>query len=298
MNKIPEEIYIHLGVHRTGSSVFQSVLDANADLFKQGRICLTTAPRVGKQKETSFRILFREYFKSIRKGSLLRSWHVHRTRRIISQMLNSMHNQWVLSDENLLGPIVLKHENGIYPRAKDNLRALKYLFGDRVVRIGISIREYDRFIFSSFLMQNVYTNQSLESLHKQYTNACLSIELGWLELVGNIRSIFPKADICIWLHERVPIEVRLQEFLSPLELPLDILGLIETINVAPTKEAIDLIQCNRSDSELSTHEKDIILEQNKDGRRIEIGDYFPLELRKHLNNLYLRHTKELALAND
>jgi hypothetical protein len=142
MNKLPEEIYLHLGAHRTASSAFQSVLDANTDLFKQSRIGLTTAPRVGKQEETSFRLLFRRYFRSMRKGILLRFWHIHRTRRLINRMLNSVNTRWVLSDENLLGPIVINQEDGIYPRAKDNLRALKYLFGDRVVRIGLSIREY------------------------------------------------------------------------------------------------------------------------------------------------------------
>jgi hypothetical protein len=296
MNKLPEEIYLHLGAHRTGSSAFQSVLDANANVFKQSRINLTTAPRVGKQEDTSFRLLFREYFRSMRKGSLLCFWHVHRTRRQIKQMLDSTHTHWVLSDENLLGPIVQNQKGGIYPQAKDNLRALKSLFGDRVVRIGLSIREYDQFIFSSFLMQNVYTNQRLKSLHDQYTNACHSIERGWLELVEDIRNYFPQAEICIWLHERVPMELRLQEFLSPLGLQLSNLDAIETINVAPTKEAIERIQFGRSErgEELSANEKDAILRQYQNGSRIRIDDYFPPELRKQMNKLYCEHQQELT----
>jgi hypothetical protein len=126
-------------------------------------------------------------------------------------------------------------------------------------------------------MQNVYTNQGLKSLHEQYTNACHSIGRGWLGLIENIRSNFPEAEICIWLHERVPLEARLEEFLSPLDLQLSNCGLIETINVAPTKEAIERIQCGRNEhfEKLSAHEKDAILKQNKNGSRIQIDDYFP-----------------------
>jgi hypothetical protein len=295
MNYLPEDIYLHLGAHRTGSTSFQDMLGTYEKTSSRGNILVSTAPREGNDFDRTFRSIFADYIQSRKALPLFRYWITRKVRKQLHHILGGeIPDIWIFSEENLLDPIVSSALEGIYPKAKDNLKALKILLKDRVRRIGLSIRRYDQFLFSAYLMQGFFTPTDLSKLRQMYIGSAERIGRGWLDVVDALKMNFPDAELCLWIHEETPVEMRLDDFLDPLNLDKSSPAKIQKTNLAPTVEAIEEIRLLRATGVVPTgSEKIRILMENSRGRKFNIDEFFTDETMGMLQSIYRKHLREL-----
>ena len=248
------KIIIHLGAHKTATTTIQSHLDANYNsLLEQGILALTP-PYPGKDDDRVRAIFGRN--KPLKK---------HRNRTGIFSIFNHKYFQirarraayfrelvkekcgssWprkiIVSEENLIGEKLGKDTFGLYsppPAAFSRLVLLEKILGQSPDEIHFTIRSYDTFLPSVYASNTLHSKKlqpPFESIRKAW---CTSVPRGWVDVVTDIKKIFPESILKLSVYERDSVEERLKSIVGPgIRLPTIQHG--KQLHMMPSVEAIN-----------------------------------------------------------
>jgi hypothetical protein len=238
-------LILHIGAHRTGTTTLQASLDAAQDVLSARGIAVLTPPRPDKRNQKTIRKLV-NLAGSVRRpmGKLLIWFKRKQAQTIMLDLLNTatlrdiVFEDIILSDEKILGSIFGRNGKSIYPATKSHLQALKKLLPLDVSKIHLTLRSYDTFIISSYVMRAVYGSKIKP--FETMTDELLTISKGWNDVIDDIRFIFPNAELTVSLFEVNSFEERLRSLVNDPQNQMNIgQYIVRPMNRAPTREAIE-----------------------------------------------------------
>lgn len=179
------EIIYHIGAHRTGSTAVEQALSVNADLLAaEGRV--------------------------IWKPMQLRQMQAFLCRRnqrptgperaaMADEVAASNAAQLIVSEENMIGQMNVNMQHGeFYDRGKGRMAFFRDLFPTPPSRIAFGIRDYESYWLSSYAY---VIARSLQPAFEDLAPKMAAAKRGWLDLVDDMRDIFPDAEILVWPME-------------------------------------------------------------------------------------------------
>jgi len=186
------EIILHIGAHRTGSSAIEAVLAANQDALRAAGVELWRPAALRRME--AFRINRGQPVSEAARAALAE----HLEQRGGSTAL--------LTEENMIGRIEGNLERGhFYSYAAARLALYRDLLPVAPRRIGIGIRDYADFFVSSYAYVMAERPQPpFEELAPRLAR----VQRGWIDLVGDVRRVFPEAEILVWSMHTLSSRVR------------------------------------------------------------------------------------------
>ena len=248
------KIIIHLGAHKTATTTIQDHLDANYNcLLEQGILALTTS-RLGKDDD-EIRSIFCRKLRKNKIGIFISRLFPHSPGKIINKYFllrarktrfwdlvkekygSSCPRKIILSEENLLAEVFKKDTFDLYPNTS-RLVLLKTILGSSPDEIHFTIRNYDTFLASAYATTVVHTKKPqppFECIRKAW---CASAPRGWVDVVTDIKKIFPESILRLSVYECDSVEKRLKFIIGP-DVSLTTLQHSKQLNVRATVEAIN-----------------------------------------------------------
>lgn len=161
---------LHIGAHRTGTTSLQRFLKDNTAVLEKNGIDFLCPP-------------------DSRVGGIPAS-----VADKLKQRSTSPATQMIISDENLLGTMEYNSRSELlYPSAKENLKRIAALYQPDVVML--SIRELGDFWTSSILF--CMSRNGVPFPAKENLEAIAAGKRSWLDVVDDIRSVFPDARLVL-----------------------------------------------------------------------------------------------------
>jgi len=286
------EIFVHVGIHRTGTSTLQKYLLATRDAPEARGLDVVMPQIAGQRDMPNHRDGIRDYVK-IHARLNRKPWFL---KPFYRRQLNGIFNEYVdlvsprapvlvLSEENILGQAFFPERPGLlYPDAERNLAAIRTLAGVNLKRVFLAVRSYPDFLLSYEIMREAYFGRGIgfDNL-SQWAAGHLS---GWKDIVEIMTRVFPDTVIEIWPYGGITIE---QEFtrLTGLENASVYKETGESVvNASATYEALAEIQSLRkAGAKPKKPQVDAILQKGA-GRKIRLEDVFPASDRQRLTGLY------------
>lgn len=239
------ELTLHLGAHRTGSTALMRCLMRNVEtLSDEGVIVWPPAvarairdfPRVPVLYDLAAAGEPRSRRRLDRLGAGL-------SRRIAAE--GGAAARLVLSEENMLGAMRENlAEASLYPGARRRLEAFASVLPQAPRRIGLGLRGYRRFWLSSYvymLPRKPVVGRALPRF-QDIAPILAQSPRGWVEVVEDIRAVFPGAEILLWRQEDLP--VRMMQVAAALTGRPDAAGLrpfLKRVNASGDGADCDLI---------------------------------------------------------
>jgi len=197
-----DRIKLHIGAHRTGTTSLQAALHGQRpNLSAQG--VGYWGPYAMRNKR------FPEVFKSygtqplsdeeLDRIDIIAKSNIALLEKRLENQRRQGHGQIILSEENILGTIRINCKSSrLYADAPHRLAVFSRIFGPYISRVSLTIRSYDahwRSQMSYWLAHggNVPTPRKLQSL--------ADLPLRWLDVVENVSTAFPDADIRVMPFE-------------------------------------------------------------------------------------------------
>ncbi|MGH1367590.1 MAG: hypothetical protein ACRBCL_03165 [Maritimibacter sp.] len=179
------DIILHIGAHRTGSTAVEQTLSANHDLLRaEGRVVWT--PLDLRQMDAFV----------CRRGQ--RPTGPEKT-AMAREVEATAAAQLVISEENMIGQMNVNMVHGeFYDRAKGRMTFLRDLFPVLPRRIALGLRDYESYWLSSYAY---VIARSLLPPFEALAPGMVGARRGWLDLVDDLREVFPDADILVWPRE-------------------------------------------------------------------------------------------------
>ncbi|MGJ8637950.1 MAG: hypothetical protein ACSHYA_01035 [Opitutaceae bacterium] len=188
----------------------------------------------------------------------------------------------------------MSDKNGLYPESHGNIKWLEMLFRGKIARIALSVRSYDQFLFSCFLMQRAYTSESEDQLLLRYRHASETIGRGWLSIVDQIKSVFRKTELTVWVHEETPLLERFESFVPTVTPNKLCLESEAHINVSPSRGALaEIDRLTQSGAKLTHLERDQIVLDHAEDTKVDIDELLDPKIQRTLCELYASHLEEL-----
>lgn len=175
----PMDCVLHLGAHKTGTTLIQGFMQDNPAIMKANRI--RALPHAQIRAHLSY-----EYHKD---ATVVSAWLAD---RMASAERNKVRH-FVFSFEQALGPM-FEGGKGLYPQASENLTALAMFFAGRPVTIIYAIRDQADFIESNYI-QHVQLGFAPD--FRTYLSRIDMNHLSWASEIAKIRTAFPAAKICV-----------------------------------------------------------------------------------------------------
>lgn len=226
------ELSLHLGAHRTGSTAFQRILARNAGSLAQAGIAVWGPDELRP----------RPYFYLPAKGDFPPGAQSDFARDLAAVRAKTL----VISEENIIGTMrlnLLKRE--FYGDFVRRVSAYGALFEIEPRRIGLAVRDYASYWGSAYLYTLPRHRLPEFSAIKP---ELLAIRRGWLDLVRELRALYPETEIMVWPLEAVRTKMRDVVALF-LDQPAD--GLVDIdsrINVSRGVAVVPLIHQIRSEN--------------------------------------------------
>lgn len=181
------ELYLHLGAHRTGSTAFQRILSKNtAALGREG--IAVWGPDELRPRDYFF-LSTRDGFKEGAHAAYAKDLAKVKARRL------------VLSEENIIGTMLHNMRGrAFYPDFLRRMVDYGGMFDTVPKRIGLATREYGSYWASCYTYTlPVHPLPDFEDLKVEL----LKIDRGWLDMIRELRALFPKTEIMVWPLEAV-----------------------------------------------------------------------------------------------
>jgi hypothetical protein len=202
------DIVLHLGAHRTGSTMLQTILDANAALLAEAGVRVLTPPRPGKRDG----ITVRDTVKAVRRSTWLplaglRDRVARRAGAGLRALIGGTAERLVISDEMLLGRAYGRDGTGLYPQVAGVLAAFRLALDAPVAEVHLTVRAYDSFLVSVYAMRALYAGRqpAFDTLRPRL----LALDRGWPLVVDDIAAAFPEARLHLGTVEHTPLARRL-----------------------------------------------------------------------------------------
>jgi hypothetical protein len=154
--KLFGEVHLHLGAHRTGSTSFQSALDANGDAIQAQGVCLGFAARSMilpvHQQSPEYHLGLRLRSQALNKSKRALKQQISKNRSEIAQIVKKgIGQQALLSEENLIGSMAALEQGRFYPHIHARMTLLrKVLYPSAIGNVLLVIRSYSSFFESAF----------------------------------------------------------------------------------------------------------------------------------------------------
>lgn len=179
------DIILHIGAHRTGSTAIEQTLSANADLLAaEGRVIW--APLHLRRMEAFL----------CRRGQRPTG---PEKEAMADEVRATGASQLVVSEENMIGQMNMNMVQGaFYDRARGRMEFLRDLFPAPPRRIALGIRDYESYWLSSYAY---VIARSLQPAFADLAAGMAGAKRGWLDLVDDMREVFPDAEILVWPRE-------------------------------------------------------------------------------------------------
>ncbi|WP_141246496.1 hypothetical protein [Actibacterium ureilyticum] len=204
-----EGLYLHLGVHRSGTSYFQSFLGLNAGRLHDHGVKAVYPGRDGA-RDGALRLKLPERA-AFDAGALERfdnSFNRQNRRHGFEASRNLL-----LSEENFPGNMQSHHTDTLFPTARERMAYLCRKVGKPVRRVLYVLRRYDEFYISSY-------RKRLEFAHMapfaELRPAMVAMTRGWADVVADIHAGTGAPEIVIARHEALPAAPKLLTALMPL----------------------------------------------------------------------------------
>jgi hypothetical protein len=223
------DLILHLGAHRTGSTAFQQMLTA-------GRAALEQA---GARALVPVDLRQIAGFATIGRGAGGAS-----VKRDLDARSTGA-DRLLISDENLIGDMGWNIRAGtFYRRASEKLAAVRDVFGNPPKRIGLGIRAYADYWVSAHAYELSYRAQA-QIRFADCRAGLVAARRGWRDLVDDVRTVFPDAEILVWpVEARVPLPVLARRLLDLDDLALDLPP--QGVNAAPVPGLIPAMEAKRA----------------------------------------------------
>lgn len=194
------DLILHLGAHRTGSTAFEQALSVNARRLRREGTVIWKPARLRR-------------LPGLRQVPNLAAKAARRT-EMAARLTEAGEAFWVaanasgadalvLSEENLLGSIEINlRQASLYPDARARLEAYAALFVQEPLRIGLGVRSYAALWISSYAY--VLRRRALPPL-ESFVPGLVRVgepdHRGWVEVVADIRAVFPHSELLVWPAE-------------------------------------------------------------------------------------------------
>lgn len=294
-----QNIILHIGAHRTGSSSLQAALHiAESDLAHTGVDIIV--PRVpGFRENSDHRQALSHLLKHDRNrrvkhfpGSIGAAFKFRKCARNYLMHAPRKNTDLIWSDENILGKAISPDAPGVlYPEAFENLRTLKDIAGKNVSRVVMSIRSYPEFLMSYEIMQQSYGGGGIGL--NQIESWAGSNFLGWTRLAKILPEIFDGASIEIWPFSKFEVSDLFRQLTGRNITESRRIELKDIVNASATKEALRELSELKTFQFLEKSDIDKVIFNYKEGQKIKEYEIFSADFLRFLYNCYDADSQEI-----
>ena len=280
-----QELVLHLGVHRTGTTSLQAGLDAADEYLASKGIVALTPPRIGKRGAITIRKLVGILTSTKRASSRWLYWYYRRKARakLASLLIEQTgHPEYperlILSDEKMLGRAFGKNGEAVYPFARAHFASIARLLPVSPTEVHLTLRSYESFLTSVYAMRAIYAKGVGE--FDLIRNEFVKTNRRWPDLIRDIQLTFPNARIVLSEFEKCDVTNRLISLIGDRRHDVGYrISIPERLNQSPTLEAIKFARAN----EQSSLDADTIVSKFSNGTKF---DPFSLGEKKLLQQKY------------
>ena len=182
-------VFIHLGAHRTGTSSFQLCLHENRDRLVRAGI---DPAYPGRDGIASGNLALR--LPSLRHGMRRQDDFAERVREMVAAHSPDPCRSLLLSEENILGPMIHFFSGQFYPAADARLAALRQGLGAAEIAAVLVVRPYDE------LFRSAYRKRAEDKPcppFAQIAPALVEMDRGWPDSVAAIQTHLAPARLTI-----------------------------------------------------------------------------------------------------
>lgn len=186
------EHYWHLGAHRTGSTAFQRILAKNA-----GALAAEGIVAWGPDELRAMAHFYLPESAGLAPGA---------AGSFATDLAGVNARVLVLSEENMIGSMRLNLLQGaFYDDMAIRLDAYRALTGHAPTRIGLGIRDYAAYWASAY--SYLLPRHDLPRFD-ELKRPLLRLRRGWLDVLSDLRVLFPEAEIMVWPLETIETRMR------------------------------------------------------------------------------------------
>lgn len=227
------ELVLHIGAHRTGTTALQRMLAANRPALSERGIVALIHDELGALPG------FAKLSKAASDPAPVRA---------AIEAATQGARQVILSEENLIGDMGWNIRAGkFYPRARPRLAGYARAFAVAPRRVGLAIRSYARYWISAHAIELAYRNAAKRGIVRfaDARDGMANARRGWLDLVDDLRAVFPETEILVWpVEEKHPVEALAARLLGAPDL--DLVPPPAAVNAAPGDAFIPVMEALRS----------------------------------------------------
>jgi hypothetical protein len=186
------DVFLHLGAHKTATSYFQACLQASPRLFEVHHCRLVTQYDLSDD----LRQQIREWQSDLDSTAPLPAYQEFLEGLTTT---NGDARSVLLSFEGLIGRLSLALHGVIYPSSAKTIEALRSAFAGHRVRVGFAVRSYADLICSTY-SETVNGSFSIRTF-EGYLEAVDVPALTWAPVVRGLRSAFGESAVKVWSYE-------------------------------------------------------------------------------------------------
>ena len=237
------DVMLHLGAHRTGTTTFQSYLERNRTRLSQAGIAVWTPERTRGGLLAGLIHRPADINAEVARRAQRSTGLVQVERQVLER---AGHHSLLVSEENMIGAARNNlREERLYPDLLERLMRFRAAMEGAVTRIGLCLRSYDGFWSSSlaFAVAQGHAVPSQSDLDRLTTQP-----RRWRDVVRDVASVFPAAELVVWPFERFVDTPRQQlDLMVPQAAALDLSATDDWRNPAPRLERLRELVAERGD---------------------------------------------------
>lgn len=190
-------LFIHPGMHKTGTTYFQIALDMSPDILKASQTAYLT--------RHAYREKLGPVLEALDENVITRAQAVAQTHEILVPLLDPLAQDAatiVLSNEDLAGTLRLDKQDRLYPGFENRMDVLNTAFSKHFnIKIGLSLCPPAEFLESAALQT---IQQGILNNPTDFINAACLITLSPKRLVTAAYSLFGKDNTTVVLKNNTP----------------------------------------------------------------------------------------------
>lgn len=186
------DVFLHLGAHKTATSYFQACLLASPRLFEDRDCRLVTQSDLSDE----LRHHIREWQSDLESTAPLPEYQEFLDGLVPT---NGATQSVLLSFEGLIGRLSLALHGVIYPSSAKTIEALRSAFAGHRVRVGFAVRNYADLVCSTY-SETINGSFSMRTF-EEYLDAIDVPALTWTPVVCGLRAAFGESAVKVWSYE-------------------------------------------------------------------------------------------------